>query len=103
MLETQEPKYDAVEFDAGGLEELLHANHIIRLVNRSTDEPIPDDEPIFIFRARDKHARDVLLHYSLLVEDDNHRRVILRRCGEFDQFTQAHPERMKEPDSAPLS
>ncbi len=96
MIKLQEPKYDAVLTRGDNSRQT-------RLINRETGEAIPDDEPIFIFRARDKHARDVLLQYSLLVADENHRRVILQRCGHFDQFAQNHPDRMHEPDSAPLA
>jgi hypothetical protein len=42
---NQERKYDAVDG---------------KIVNRATGKPIPDDEPIVIFRAKDKLA--VLAH-----------------------------------------
>ena len=82
---TQSPKYDV--------------NRKGRLVNRTSGEVIPDDEPVFIFRARDRWAIDVLLHYQGLCEDRDHRLDVERRIEEFDRFQDEHADRMKEPDT----
>ncbi len=73
------------------------------IVNRTSGEEIPADEPIFILRARDKHAVEVLSYYYDLVVDANHGRVVILRREQFHAFAKANPHRMKEPDSAPLS
>src|SRR5712671_167537 len=80
----QEPKYAAV----GG-----------KLVNRQSNEPIPDDEPVFILRARDVHAAPTLIHYAANVTDREHREAAKTRAAQFSNWATLHPDRMKEPDS----
>jgi len=71
------------------------------IVNRASGEVIPADEPVFIFRARDRHAVEVLEFYRDIVRDNKHREAIDKRTGHFYVFRNSHPERMKEPDTAP--
>lgn len=68
-----------------------------QFVNRVSGEPIPGDEPVMLFRARDRHAVSVLRHYLSLATDPHHRKAIQDRIDEFEAFQQEHPERMKEP------
>ena len=82
---NQSPKYDV---SAHG-----------RLVNRASGETIPDDEPVFILRARDRWAIDALLHYQGLCEDRDHRVAVERIIEEFDRFADENSGRMKEPDT----
>ena len=70
-----------------------------KIVNRASGEMIPDDEPITIFRARDKHARSTLMHYFTRVKDNNHASAVLDRLQDFQKFRTDHPNRMKEPDT----
>lgn len=84
MLKSQEPKYAAV----GNL-----------IVNRATGVPIPDDEPVFIFRAKDRYAAHMIRLYASECLNEEHRQVILQRAEDFERFAHEHPERMKEPDS----
>jgi hypothetical protein len=69
------------------------------LVNRQSGEPIPADEPIFILRARDRHAVTVLVEYSHMVIDTTHAKAVSLRAQQFADWAKAHPERMKEPDT----
>jgi hypothetical protein len=66
-------------------------------------EPIPEDEPCFVFRARDVLAYAALEHYARLVVDQqgdsDHFTAVIRRMREFKQFREQHPDRMKEPDT----
>lgn len=80
----QEPKY---EFREG------------KVFNRASGEQIPDDEPIFILRARDIHAADAIHTYGSRCADPEHRKVIKDRWRDFMDFRLRHPDRMKEPDS----
>lgn len=84
MQKTQEPKYDAVNG---------------KLVNRSTGIAIPDDEPVFVFRAKDVHAREALEAYACVLKPGLHRDVICQRIADFAKFAYDNPDRMKEPDS----
>jgi hypothetical protein len=68
-----------------------------RFVNRVSGEAIPDDEPVILFRARDRHALAVLRHYQLLVSDAHHWRAVQDRIDEFSAYREGHPERLKEP------
>lgn len=68
-----------------------------QFVNRVSGEPIPHDEPIIIFRARDHHSIHVLREYLTMATDEHHRQAIRDRMAEFAAYAEAHPERMKEP------
>ncbi len=104
MKIEQEPKYRAVaphypKNDGLGVQ--LTEGH---LVNRHTGEAIPHDEPVFVFRARDKFAAEVIDYYLgiLAVNPDvplAHGDAVLRRLKDFQRFAEAHPERMKVPDT----
>lgn len=68
-----------------------------RFVNRVSGEAIPDDEPVILFRARDRNALEALRYYRSLCEDEHHREAVTDRISEFKSYQDAHPERMKEP------
>lgn len=68
-----------------------------KIVNRASGEAIPDDEPIFIMRARDRHAAGAIWAYAERVANKEHREVVRDRVRDFDEFTAEHPERMHEP------
>lgn len=85
MTKNQEPKYK-IEGTS--------------IVNRASGEAIPDDEPIFIFRARDKHALKALHAYALKVSILDHGWKAYKRIRDFKKFAKDNPERMKEPDTA---
>jgi hypothetical protein len=70
------------------------------IVNRASGEAIPSDEPIFIFRARDRQACSILGEYAQLCENAAHREAVNERFIQFGEWADAHPERMKEPDTA---
>ena len=80
----QERKYDAVDG---------------KIVNRATGKPIPDDEPIIIFRAKDPYAVMAMADYVEYCQNDLHKKVIVGRIRDFLQFARKNPDRMKEPDS----
>jgi hypothetical protein len=71
------------------------------IVNRASGEEIPADEPAFIFRARDVHAREALEAYAAVLTPGMHRDAVAKRVADFARFAYAFPERMKEPDTAP--
>jgi hypothetical protein len=83
MKPEQEPKYDVDNFK--------------RIMNRETCESIPDDEPIFILRAKDKNAALTIAYYKKLCIDETHRDTVNRRLHDFVEFAHNHPERMREP------
>jgi hypothetical protein len=83
---SQEPKYTVGERG--------------RLVNRDSGKPIPDEEPVFIFRAQDRWAAHALQAYALMVTDPQQRNVILERVADFEAYGFSYPDRLKEPDTA---
>ena len=84
MRQEQEPKYDVRDG---------------RIVNRQTGIAIPDEEPIFIFRAKDRRALTALTAYFAAITDPEHARAVAARIGSFKAFAAGHPERMCEPDT----
>lgn len=84
MNTTQEPKY---KIENG------------KLINRQSGDQIPDDEPVIIFRARDRHAVKVLGFYLSKVANHTHREAVFKRLQQFHVWAEDHPERMKEPDT----
>lgn len=70
-----------------------------KIVNRQSGEAIPDDEPLMIFRARDRHAAHVIAFYFRCVKNDEHGRAVGLRLDQFNAWATAHPDRMKEPDT----
>lgn len=70
-----------------------------RLVNRHTGLPIPDDEPLFVLRARDIHAVATLDFYAGFPgHSPEHRAAVEERINAFEEFEAKYPDRMKQPD-----
>lgn len=72
------------------------------IINTASGEAIPQDEPCFIFRARDVESLKVLeFYWELAIEagDQEHADAIKIRIEEFYAFKEQHPERMKRPDT----
>lgn len=80
----QEPKYDIIDG---------------KITNRATGIPIPDDEPIFIFRSQDADTVLALASYMGLCQNEHHREVVDSRIEAFITFQRDHPERVKVADS----
>ena len=64
---------------------------------------VPEDEPLFILRARDVNALALLCDYKAMAKQNganaDHLRAIDIRIGDFAVFAAQHPERMKVPDT----
>ena len=69
-----------------------------RLVRRADGVPVPEDEPLFIFRAKDTNSLSVLISYQMICKDLNHRAHIKKSIEAFQKFAKDHPERMRDPD-----
>ena len=72
-----------------------------RIVKLSNGEPIPDDEPLFLLRGRDRLAiRTLRFYHDESREDgcnDYHFSALDPAVETFRKFAQEHPERMKQP------
>lgn len=89
ILRSQEPKYTVSDLG--------------RLVNRLTGVPIPDEEPVFVFRAKDLWALGALQAYrrQLIASscDPDHIKVVDDRIRDFEAFAEGFPDRMRAPNS----
>lgn len=81
---TQDPKY--------GIQDS-------RLVNMTTGEPIPNDEPVFIFRAKDKKILHALTAYLNQCENEGHVVSVEQRIVEIESWQARNIDLIKEPDS----
>ena len=81
---TQDPKYVIIDNE---------------ICNAATHEPIPPDEPVMMFRAKDRHALHTVYDYAERVQDSGHGTSVLRRAKDFENFRTKNPSRMKEPDT----
>jgi hypothetical protein len=84
---AQEPKYTTGVRDG-------------RICNRATGKPIPDQEPIFILRAKDALASVALSAYLAEITDADHAAAVQERIDAFDAFAEANPDLVKQPDTA---
>lgn len=82
----QEPKYTTDKRDG-------------RICNRATGKPIPDDEPIFILRAKDMHATTAMVAYLDELTDPEHRAAVQARIEAFEDFAEKNPDKVKVPDT----
>lgn len=70
-----------------------------RLVRRADGVPVPDDEPLFIFRAQDRHALSILTAYNCLCRNLDYKANVTKSIKDFQAFAEKFPERMIEPGS----
>lgn len=68
-----------------------------KIVKRSNQVPIPQDEPLFIFRAKDRKALAALVAYNIILDSFEQRAEVSKSIEDFRAFAEAHPELMKEP------
>lgn len=69
-----------------------------RLVKKSDGAPIPEDEPLFILRAKDKYALAVLLDYRRLCRSFEQKEAVAKSTIDFRDFAAQRPELIGEPD-----
>ena len=88
-----EPKYD-INLETG------------RVVNRSSGQDIPPDEPVMLFRAQDRHLPNMLAHYFVAVtptrgdeSEYQHRLAVAKRLVQICEWQAENPLRVKTPDT----
>jgi hypothetical protein len=81
--------------------EPLGAEATVHIVKTSNGERVPDDEPLFLLRARDRLAIPLLRHFRELCRADGCTTYMLGLCdltiAQFERFAAEHPEQMKQP------
>lgn len=85
MIKTQDPKYGIS--DDG------------KICNIATGKPIPDDEPIFILRAKDHSSVSLLETYADRQLNKKHIAAVTSRISDFMSYAANNPKKMKDADS----
>ncbi len=68
-----------------------------QLVKRIGEKPIPDDEPLFILRAKDRKALSTLVAYNMILDNLEQKREVTKSINDFRVFQEQNPEKMAEP------
>ena len=74
-----------------------------RVVSRSSHAPIPTDEPVFLFRARDSLSIDALDHYLYVCEASEcaieHLDLVRQDITRFRKWQYDHKDIVRRPGS----
>lgn len=70
-----------------------------QLLKKDSSVPIPDDEPVFILRAKDRHSLTAIYGYAMLCQNLQHRKEVMKSVEDFRQFQDQFPDKIKEPDA----
>ncbi len=68
-----------------------------KLVKKSNLVPVPEDEPLFIFRAKDRKALAALVAYNGILDNLDQKAEVTKSINDFRRFQEEHPEKMAEP------
>jgi len=67
------------------------------LVKREDGVPVPDNEPLFILRAKDAKAMPVLLAYQAIVNTLEMKKAVAVCVEDFRKYAENNPEKISEP------
>lgn len=62
------------------------------------DNKIPEDEPVFLLRAKDRHSFMALVAYMARCKGERHCEKLTKIARSFLQWQGANPDLVKEPD-----
>ena len=68
-----------------------------KLVKRDGEKPVPEDEPLFTLRAKDRKALPVLLAYNMILDDLEQKEEVTKVINDFRRFQELNPQKMGEP------
>ena len=68
-----------------------------KLVKKSNLVPVPEDEPLFIFRAKDRKALAALVAYNGILDNLDQKAEVTKSINDFRAFQENNPEKMAEP------
>jgi len=78
-----------------------HDANSVLIVKTSNGEVVPEDEPLMLFRARDRNALPMLRYYQDCCYKDGctdfQMEGIANRIAAFEDFRSKNPKRMKQP------
>ena len=76
--------------------EIIHNSLVLK---RTTVEVVPEDEPVFILRARDCKALGTIRCYqSIFAPTSEQWKVCQAVVDDFTKFREENPDKMGEPD-----
>jgi hypothetical protein len=103
MKRRIDSKYEIEVLDTNGDNFSEFNQPLISIRNVYNGNEIPNDEPLFIFRAKDKLAFDTLTYYlHKCIEDGCSReqlKTLSEMCSEFRTWARNNPDKMKQPGS----
>ena len=68
-----------------------------QLDKRIGEKPIPDNEPLFIFRAKDRKALSALVAYNMILDNLDQKAEVTKSINDFRAFQESNPDKMAEP------
>lgn len=68
-----------------------------QIVKQNGEIPIPDDEPLFIFRAKDRKALAALVAYNMILDNLDQKAQVTKSIDAFRDFAERNPDKMGEP------
>lgn len=68
-----------------------------QLVKRSDGALVPENEPLFIFRAKDRKALAALLAYNMILDHLPQKAAVTKSIEDFRKFALNNPDKMSEP------
>lgn len=69
-----------------------------RLVKRSNEVAIPEDEPCFVLRAKDRKALLALVAYNMVLDNLAQKEAVMKSINDFRSFQEQNPDKMGEPE-----
>jgi len=69
-----------------------------QLVKKDNQVPVPNDEPVFILRAKDRKALPALLAYLMILDRLDQRESVTLCINDFRKFQEENPDKMHEPE-----
>ena len=71
--------------------------HEGKLVKRSNLVPIPEDEPVFVFRAKDAKALAALVAYNMILNSLEQKEDVTKSINDFREFARLNTDKISEP------
>ena len=71
---------------------------IPKATNRDTKTEIPEDEPVFLLRAKDRLSTDVLKHYAAAFQSGEMKSNLQYVIGCFEVWQYENKDKCKSPD-----
>lgn len=68
-----------------------------QVVKRADGVPVPEDEPLFIFRGKDSKALSILIAYHALLDNLEQKAEVKLCIQDFKNFQVQNPDKMAEP------